>query len=195
VTFEYRLGPASASFSIADEGSGFDWRHLRDPKKAENLLKLHGRGINIARHAAKNLTYNDAGNKVGFEFDYPGNVERITPAIFSKIEPRAIKAGGVVFKEGDRSDFLYYIVKGEYDVLVNGARVSFLAPDDLFMGEMSFLLDNRRSATVVARTPGILIKLSKKEFVAAIRKKPHYAMFLARLLAQRVRRVNRTSGV
>jgi CheY-like chemotaxis protein len=193
VTFEYRLGPAFAGFTIVDEGRGFDWRNLKDPKNAENLLKLHGRGINIARHVTKNLTYNEAGNRVIFEFDYPGGVARITPAIFSNIEPLEIKAGGVVFNEGDRSDFLYYIVNGEYDVFVKETKVSFLTPDDIFMGEMSFLLDNRRSATVVARTPGRLIKLSKKEFVAAIRKKPHYAMFLARLLAERVKRVNRTA--
>jgi CRP-like cAMP-binding protein len=58
---------------------------------------------------------------------------------------------------------------------------------------MSFLLDNRRSATVVARTPGRLIRISKKEFVGAIRRKPHYALFLARLLAQRVQRANTAS--
>ena len=193
VSFEYRLGPSSAGFTISDEGRGFDWRKLKDPKDAGNLLKLHGRGILIARHAVKNLRYNTAGNSVRFEFDYPCNIQRPTPAIFSSRGPLEIPAGQTVFREGDRGDHLYYIVSGEYDVLVDTARVSFLTPDDLFMGEMSFLLDNRRSATVVARTPGRLIKLSKKDFVAAIRKKPHYALFLARLLAQRVQRVNRTA--
>jgi anti-sigma regulatory factor (Ser/Thr protein kinase)/CheY-like chemotaxis protein len=193
VTFEYHLGSSCAQFRITDEGSGFDWRNLKDPKSAENLLKLHGRGIKIARHSTKKLQYNEAGNIVSFEFDYPREVERLTPAIFSSIDPLEIAAGDVVFNEGEKSNFLYYIVKGEYDVFVNATKVSFLNPDDLFMGEMSFLLDNRRSATVVARTPGRLIKLSKGAFVAAIRKRPHYALFLARLLAQRVQRANRES--
>jgi hypothetical protein len=194
VTFEYHLGHSYAGFRIADEGSGFDWRNLKDPESAENIMKLHGRGVKIARHTTKNLQYNEKGNQVSFEFHYPPRVERPTPAIFNAIDPVEIAAGDVVFNEGDRSDFLYYIVSGEYDVFVNAVKISFLNADDLFMGEMSFLLDNRRSATVVARTPGRLIKLSKKGFVTAIREKPHYALFLARMLARRVRRANSTSA-
>ncbi|MGA2506285.1 MAG: cyclic nucleotide-binding domain-containing protein [Chitinispirillaceae bacterium] len=193
VTFEYRLEASYARFAITDEGSGFDWRRLKDPKSDENILKLHGRGIKIARHTTRNLQYNEAGNMVTFELEYPQKVDHLKPAIFSDIIPVEIEQGRVVFRQGDKSDFLYYIINGQYDVYVNENKVSFLGPDDLFMGEMSFLLDNRRSATVTARTPGRLIKLSKKEFVTAIRKKPHYALFLARLLAQRVQRANQKS--
>ena len=53
---------------------------------------------------------------------------------------------------------------------------------------MSFLLHNRRSATVNATTDGTLIRIAKKDFVAAIKEKPHYALFLSRLLAQRLQR-------
>jgi CRP-like cAMP-binding protein len=68
--------------------------------------------------------------------------------------------------------------------------VSSLTPDDVFMGEMSFLLNNRRSATVRAETDGTLIRISKRDFVRAIKEKPHYALFLSRLLAQRMARRN-----
>ena len=65
-----------------------------------------------------------------------------------------------------------------------------LTPDDLFMGEMSFLLSNRRSATVVAKGTCTLIKISKQDFVNLIKENPHYGIFLARLLAQRLARLN-----
>ncbi|MBN2874737.1 MAG: cyclic nucleotide-binding domain-containing protein, partial [Spirochaetales bacterium] len=72
--------------------------------------------------------------------------------------------------------------------------VSALSPDDIFMGEMSFLLSNRRSATVVSKGRSVMIRISKQDFVNLIKESPHYGIFLARLLAQRLARLNlRTS--
>jgi CRP-like cAMP-binding protein len=112
------------------------------------------------------------------------------PGLFEKMEPTNIQSGDAVFREGEAGDFLYYIVKGRYDVLVQNVQIATLTPDDVFMGEMSFLLNNRRSATVRAATDGTLIRISKRDFVQAIKEKPHYALFLSRLLAQRVVRRN-----
>jgi CRP-like cAMP-binding protein len=102
----------------------------------------------------------------------------------------AFKDGEYVCSEGEESDFLYYIVSGTLYVYSKGKFVSSLTPDDLFMGEMSFLLSNRRSATVVAKGPCSLIKISKQDFVNLIKQSPHYGIFLARLLAQRLARLN-----
>ncbi|MCU0610038.1 MAG: cyclic nucleotide-binding domain-containing protein [Chitinispirillaceae bacterium] len=193
VTFEYHQEAARACFSITDQGAGFDWRSVANEAHDEGLLRLHGRGIMMARLSTQQLSYNEAGNSVTFELACPEKIPLLTPALFSNIDPVETAPGQIIFTQGETSNHLYYIVKGEYDVVVGDTTVSFLAPDDLFMGEMSFLLDNRRSATVVARTPGRLIRISKKEFVGAIRRKPHYALFLARLLAQRVQRANTAS--
>jgi CRP-like cAMP-binding protein len=56
---------------------------------------------------------------------------------------------------------------------------------------MSFLLEETRSATVIANTSGKLIKITKESLVNAIKKQPYYGMFLAKLLAQRLVRQNR----
>jgi CRP-like cAMP-binding protein len=58
------------------------------------------------------------------------------------------------------------------------------------MGEMSFLLNQHRSATVRAQSVGRLIEISRKRFVEAVRRKPHYALLLCRLLAQRLQRTS-----
>jgi CRP-like cAMP-binding protein len=191
VMFEYTLNPTSARFSIADEGKGFNWRAAKDPTLTENLMELHGRGISMTRHFTRKLEYNESGNEVRFEIEYRADDAHLTPALLADMKSRELAPGDIVFKEGDSGDFLYYIVKGRYDVIAGGRIVSTLSPDDIFMGEMSFLLNNRRSATICAQTAGRLIEVSKKEFVNAIRKKPHYALFLSRLLAQRIERSNR----
>ena len=64
-----------------------------------------------------------------------------------------------------------------------------MTPADMLIGEMSFLLDESRSATVIAKSPATLIKISKEVFVERIKEKPYYGLFLARLLAQRLERL------
>ncbi|MCW5209906.1 cyclic nucleotide-binding domain-containing protein, partial [Desulfobulbus sp. US1] len=114
----------------------------------------------------------------------------LTPGLFNKMPIKNINKGETIFQQGESSSCLYYIVNGYYDIIVNDKKVSCLNPDDIFMGEMSFLLNNHRSATVRAKTAGQLIKITKKEFVQSIKRKPHYALFLTRLLARRIHRGN-----
>ena len=54
------------------------------------------------------------------------------------------------------------------------------------IGEMSFLLNDRRSATILASGNCKLIKIPKIDFLDMIRKNPHYGIFLSKMLAQRL---------
>jgi anti-sigma regulatory factor (Ser/Thr protein kinase) len=190
VSFDYMITPEKGIFTIGDQGNGFDWRHVKDVTKDEFVLELHGRGILITRSLVHNLHYNEKGNEVTFEVNFEQERAGLMPGLFEYIPAKEIKRGEIIFKEGEPSDFLYYIVKGMYNVVVHEMIISCLTPDDIFMGEMSFLLNNERSATIIAETDGKLIEISKKDFVEAIREKPHYALFLCRLLAQRIQRSN-----
>jgi anti-sigma regulatory factor (Ser/Thr protein kinase)/CheY-like chemotaxis protein len=197
VLFEYTIAPDRSTFFIADEGLGFDWRrhapsesHHASDHLPDNLHALHGRGIKMTRRFTKNLRYNDRGNEVRFAIEHQGDDLSTRPGLFENIPPIAVAPGEIVFREGEAGDFLYYIAKGRYEVIVRDVVVSTLSADDILMGEMAFLLNNRRTATVRAATDGTLIRMSKKDFVEAIKAKPHYGLFLARLLAQRVARSN-----
>ncbi|WP_446009709.1 cyclic nucleotide-binding domain-containing protein [Candidatus Electrothrix sp.] len=190
VCFDYTLTPRKAYFSITDQGKGFDWHAIMERIEQQGIVSLHGRGIVMAQNVTQNLAYNNKGNTVTFQFSYGTEKVQLVPALFQNIEPRKIEQGETVFHQGESSSSLYYIVNGYYDIIVNEKIISCLNSDDIFMGEMSFLLNNQRSATVRARTKGQLIKISKKEFVQAIKEKPHYALFLTRLLAQRIHRGN-----
>ncbi len=186
VTVEYQITPLSSRFRIADEGEGFDWRASRDPAAAENLLKAHGRGILMTRVYTDSLTYNEKGNEARFEVVHQADRTNATPAPLARLEARELQPGDVVLRQGEASTSLFYVVQGRYDVTVDGEHVGTVTPDDLFLGEMSFLLHCRRTATVTARTAGKLVEISKERFVDVVRRNPQYAIFLCRLLASRL---------
>jgi len=96
----------------------------------------------------------------------------------------------VVVSEGEESNFLYYIASGTLSVLSGGRQISSLSPEDIFLGEMAFLLNNRRSATVVSKGRSVLLRISKNEFMNVVKEKPHYGILLARLIAQRLAKLN-----
>jgi hypothetical protein len=101
--------------------------------------------------------------------------------------------GEIVFTQGERSSYMYYIVSGQFEIIANDKRVSVLTPQDIFLGEMSFLLNNQRSAKVRSLGRGVLIKISKESFINAIKERPHYGIFLARLLAQRLVKLHKAA--
>ena len=70
---------------------------------------------------------------------------------------------------------------------MNKKYTTLLTPNDMFIGEMAFLLNDRRTATVRAVGSNCkLIKVPKTAFLSLIRKNPHYGIFLSKMLAQRL---------
>ncbi len=190
VRLDYTIHQTHTSFHIEDDGEGFDWQEIHSKTDKKDLLDLHGRGILISSGMTRNLSFNEKGNEVDFEFLHQEGIANVTPALFKNLKTVDIKKGDTIFQEGEFCNYLYYIVRGNYDVLVEDTTISSLSPDDIFIGEMSFLLNNKRSATVKATTDGCLIRISKRDFVEGIREKPHYSLFLSKLLAKRIERLN-----
>ena len=188
VNLSYSIAPERSHFTIKDEGDGFDWRKRLAATAAEP--GLHGMGMKMVNLYVSGLAYNEKGNEVSFDVLHRKGESNTIPRIFAQSEELRFADGAVICNEGEETDVLYYIVSGCLYVYAKGKLVSSLTPDDLFMGEMSFLLSNRRSATVVAKGPTVLIKISKQDFVNLIKGNPHYGIFLARLLAQRLARLN-----
>lgn len=188
VYFSYTISPDRSSFTIRDEGEGFDWKSRMAAQPDEP--GLHGMGMIMARLYVQNMGYNEAGNEVSFEIEHQKNESNVIPGIFVASPELHFEDGQYVCSEGEESDYLYYIVSGLLYVYSKGKLVSALTPDDIFLGEMSFLLSNRRSATIVSKGRSVLIRISKQDFVNLIKENPHYGIFLARLLAQRLARLN-----
>ncbi len=186
VVFEYSIQHDRSRFRVADEGEGFDWRAVNDPVAEENVLKHHGRGILMTRAYTDTLTYNEKGNEVRFEIHHAGELANPTPAPFEGMAARDLEAGDVVLRQGEISTSLFYIVKGRFDVFIDGRQVTTLSPDDLLVGEISCLLNRRRTATIKARTAGRVVEITKRRLIEVIRERPYYALVLSRLLAGRL---------
>ena len=191
ITLAYGISPASTRFTISDEGTGFDTSKLPTRSDWPAADENHGRGIFLSLLSSDSLVYSPRGNEVRVDFEHNGRSERTIPEGFIQTEPRRLAPTDVVFRENATGDHIYYIVAGEYDVFVGGTKVATLNPSDVFMGEMSFLLGNRRTATVVAATHGKLVEISRNAFTEAVKQYPNYGIFLSKMLARRLRDNNR----
>ncbi len=66
VTIRSKIFPqvGRVEYHISDEGRGFDWRLLPNPRDKENMLNRNGRGIMMARYAFDEMRFNETGNQV-----------------------------------------------------------------------------------------------------------------------------------
>jgi CRP/FNR family transcriptional regulator, cyclic AMP receptor protein len=79
-----------------------------------------------------------------------------------------ILRGEHLFTEGDKGDFMCFVVRGLLDVLKKSSagdyRVIARLGKGSTIGEMSIIDKSPRSATVIARQPSVVIILTKKGF-------------------------------
>lgn len=71
VTLE--INTLKIKIAVHDQGNGFDWQHIPDPTKEENILKPYGRGIFLMRAGLAGIgctvNFNKEGNEITIELD------------------------------------------------------------------------------------------------------------------------------
>ena len=75
-----------------------------------------------------------------------------------------VPAGAALITEGMGNHAFYVLVDGEVDVFVGGAHRRILGPNDFF-GEISMMVLNPATATVVTRTPVRAYVMSHLQFL------------------------------
>ncbi|MBS0367468.1 MAG: cyclic nucleotide-binding domain-containing protein [Proteobacteria bacterium] len=92
-----------------------------------------------------------------------------------------------VFRQGDHSDGMFVVLSGSFDAVRHGAHVDHVVgsfvPGDVF-GEMGFLSDRARSASVRAAGPSKLLVLSASEYQKLAKQEPALALTLMSNLFQ-----------
>ncbi|MBB5225876.1 CarD family transcriptional regulator [Treponema ruminis] len=192
IKISYNIGRTTSQFSIADDGNGFNWRERLAKAEADESM-LHGRGISLSKSVVQSMTYNEKGNEVTFTIANLRNTSSAVPGKMTQFETVEYKDKDVVCREGEYSNDLFFILSGRFAVYANNKLATVLTPNDLFIGEMAFLLNDRRTATILAVGDCRLIRIPKADFLLMIRKNPHYGIFLSKMLAQRLlRQTNQT---
>jgi serine/threonine protein phosphatase PrpC len=74
-----------------------------------------------------------------------------------------LSAGQVVFRQGEAGQDLFLLLSGECAVEVDGQALSRVGPGGHF-GEIALVSGQPRSATVVARVPTVLMRLTRDDF-------------------------------
>jgi hypothetical protein len=111
------------------------------------------------------------------------------PCPFDACRYRLVSPGETVMKEGEPGGEAYLVERGALDVRHEGVALARLGPGD-WVGEMSLLLDEPRSATVVAATGAQLRRVTKHDLSHALAEDPARTQELLRQLARRVKATN-----
>lgn len=98
----------------------------------------------------------------------------------------SVPAGKELVREGDYSYDLLAIEEGQAEVTRDGAHVADLGPGDV-VGEMGILERTQRSATVVAKSPMLLVTLTSWDVRRLAKSAPTAVEHLRSLVAERSR--------
>lgn len=107
--------------------------------------------------------------------------------IAARLRRESHAKGAIVFKEGDEGDTMYLVESGQVVVLGEeaGEAIAFLGPGS-FVGEISLLLAQPRTANLQVTIDAQLWALQKKDFDGLITTRPAIALEMMRELSKRL---------
>jgi CRP/FNR family cyclic AMP-dependent transcriptional regulator len=112
-----------------------------------------------------------------------------TVAILQKQpELKTFSAGETIFKDGDSGDYMYGIVEGEVDILVNSKIVETIQPGEVF-GMGALVGVGTRTYTAIAKTDCQLAFLNRYRFLYAVQETPIFALKVMQSYSERLTRL------
>jgi CRP/FNR family cyclic AMP-dependent transcriptional regulator len=99
-------------------------------------------------------------------------------------------AGRPVFQAGTPGACMYVVKSGRLAIQIDGETVETVEAGGV-VGEMSLLDNAPRSATVVALTDAQIVPIDQKRFLFMIQQTPFFAIEVMRIMAERLRAMNR----
>ena len=97
-----------------------------------------------------------------------------------------IKAGEILFREGDYGDDMYVLISGKAEVSIGGVLIGECTQGD-FVGEMAVVDGSPRYGTVTARTNCKFVVINKARFHFLIDDTPGFALEVIRIMAKRLK--------
>jgi sigma-B regulation protein RsbU (phosphoserine phosphatase) len=107
------------------------------------------------------------------------------------LKPVEAPAGALLFREGTYGNQFYILLEGEVEIIkslgTDAERLIATRGEASFIGEMSmFSPDGLRTASVRARTPSRLLRMTRDEFDALLHRYPALAYEMVRTLSNRL---------
>jgi CRP/FNR family transcriptional regulator, cyclic AMP receptor protein len=106
-------------------------------------------------------------------------------------EEASYAGGATIVADGDEGDTFYVILEGEAKVVRGNRTISRMGPGEFF-GEISLLDGGPRTASVIADTPVLAARLSKRSFDRMVLDEPGLAAKLLSVVARRLREAERS---
>jgi CRP/FNR family transcriptional regulator, cyclic AMP receptor protein len=103
---------------------------------------------------------------------------------------KAFPAGAVIFQQGDPGDYMYVVKEGTVDLKLGDRVLETVEVGGVF-GEMALIDSEGRSASASAKTDCQLVPIDGKKFRFLIQQTPFFAQHVIRVLAQRLRNMNK----
>ena len=101
-------------------------------------------------------------------------------------------AGEIIYKAGDEPDFAYLLTKGEVEIISEkGTRVGFVNEDEVF-GELSILLNTKRTVTAIALIESKAQLIPKKNLIDDYNKTSFFIRAILRSTYLRLTNLNST---
>jgi CRP-like cAMP-binding protein len=101
--------------------------------------------------------------------------------------------GDVLFQAGDTGDAMFVVLEGALEIRV-GDKLVETATRGAIIGEMALIDQAARGATVVAREAAKLVKIDQRRFHFLIQQNPFFATHVMKVLAERIRQMNKLVG-
>lgn len=110
--------------------------------------------------------------------------KRDLTTVAQQMEEIDIPEGKQLVREGDFGHEFFLIVDGTAEVVRGGARIAERGPGEFF-GEMALLEEERRTATVTAKSPMRVLVMTRQDFRALDRTAPEIHATVAEAIEAR----------
>jgi CRP/FNR family cyclic AMP-dependent transcriptional regulator len=137
----------------------------------ERFLGEKGRRLRVEAFTSQKLVVGNRG---------------IAEELADRAELIAIPAGKTLIEQGGDDNYIYFILSGTFDVVVNGRTVAKRGPND-HVGEMAAIQPaQKRSASVIAADQAVVARLPEEAFAEIASRYPDMYRFIAQELSRRL---------
>lgn len=126
---------------------------------------------------------------------FEGLDDKVIDHSIAQVVTREHPAGRVILLENDWGSSVYFILSGwvkirTYNIDGKEVTLNIVGRGELF-GEMAPLDEVPRSTDVITLTPSVVANMPASDFVRLVQTEPQAGIRLAKLMARRLRQVNR----